>query len=293
MNRPNVRLFIGALALQAAACAHAAPLPPKAVELNRKGAEALAGGDLTEAEARLGVALEYNPRFTEAWVNLGLVELKRANFDRARADLKRAVRLNADLPTPHHGLGLVADEQGRPKEAEAHYRDALKVDPGFAPARVNLGRLLFARGAFEEAREQFLRLTQIAPDSVEGWCGLVETLWRLGRYEEGNVHLAAGHKKVGDVPAIVVLRARQALRDGDAADAETWLEPITQAENRLQAGDAWAWLSVARLTQGDRAGAGRAAHQATRLDPTNAVAAFVVMRTQDSTTSEVWRRAPR
>jgi Flp pilus assembly protein TadD len=218
-----------------------------------------------------------------------LVELKRANFDKARADLKHAVRLNPDLPTPHHALGLVADEQGRPKEAEAHYRDALKVDPGFAPARVNLGRLLFARGAFDDAREQFLRLTQVAPDSREGWCGLVETVWRLGRYEEGNLDLEAARKKVGDVPAVLVLRARQALRDGDAADADAWLERVTHDASSSQAGDAWAWLAVARLAQGDGGGAGQAAREAARLDPANAVAAFVMKRVLGSTPDDTVR----
>src|SRR5438477_12452953 len=86
------------------ACAHPAPLPAKAIELNRQGAAAIAGGDLEKAEARVALALEYNPRFTEAWVNLGIIEMTRGNFERARVDLVRARDLNPDLPTPHHAL---------------------------------------------------------------------------------------------------------------------------------------------------------------------------------------------
>ena len=77
------RLLAGALALVTAGallafgsgCAASAPLPPKAVDLNREGAAALAAGDLEVAEARLALALEFHPRFTEAWVNLGLLEM--------------------------------------------------------------------------------------------------------------------------------------------------------------------------------------------------------------------------
>lgn len=63
--------------LASVACSTVPPLPPKAIELNRDGAAALAAGDLATAEARLSVAIEYSPRFTEAWVNLGYVEMRR------------------------------------------------------------------------------------------------------------------------------------------------------------------------------------------------------------------------
>ena len=91
------------------ACASVPPLPPKALELNRDGAAALAAGDLSTAEARLAVAIEFSPRFTEAWVNLGYVELRRGNLDRAHKDFSKARDLNPDLPAPHHALGLLAD----------------------------------------------------------------------------------------------------------------------------------------------------------------------------------------
>src|ERR1700722_15240675 len=150
----------------AGGCATSAPLPPKAIALNHDGVTALAAGDLETAEARFAVAVEYNPRFTEAWVNLGLVELWRGNFAMGRRDFDRARKLNPDLPAPHHALGVLADKSGLPIAAEKHYRAALKVAPGFAPARVNLGRLLYARGDVDEAREQFLRLTQVAGATV-------------------------------------------------------------------------------------------------------------------------------
>ena len=67
-------------------CATAPKLPPKANELNHQGAAALAAGDLMAAEARFNLALDYSPRFTEAWVNLGLLELRRGNLDLAYQD---------------------------------------------------------------------------------------------------------------------------------------------------------------------------------------------------------------
>src|SRR6187551_2674507 len=161
-------------ALGLLACSGSPPLPAKAAELNRAGAEALVQGDLETADARFTLALEYSPRFVEALVNQGLVELQRGNFDRASELIMRARRLNPDVAQPHHALGVLAERQARPDEASRHYYAALEVDPGFAPARANLARLLFDAGMLEEALIQYKRLAEADPDGVDGAIGQAE-----------------------------------------------------------------------------------------------------------------------
>lgn len=261
------------LAAASAACASVPPLPPKALELNESGAAALASGDLTTAEARLSVALEYSPRFTEAWVNLGYVELRRGNFERARKHFVKARGLNADLPAPHHALGLLADKRDLAKEAEGHYRQALAVDPGFLPARANLARRLFQRGAFEGAREQYLRLTQVAPEALAGYLGLVECLLRLDRDAEADGVLGRARARFGDRPELVMLVARQLLRRDAFAEAEEILAPLTEDADPSRAAAAWAWIGVARLARDDGDSARAAAREALAMDATNEVAA--------------------
>lgn len=261
------------LVLGSIGCASTPPLPPKAVELNQSGAAALAAGDLTTAEARLSVALEYSPRFTEAWVNLGYVELRRGNLERARKHFVKARGMNPDLPAPHHALGVLADKRDIGREAEAHYRQALKVDPGFFPARANLARRLFGRGAFEDAREQYLRLTQVAPDAMTGWTGLAECLFRLDRIGEADGVIGRARLRFGDRPELVMLVARQLLRRDAFAEAEEILAPLTDDADRSRAAAAWAWIGVARLAREDRDGARVAAREALAIDAANEVAA--------------------
>ncbi len=269
--------WFGLLAL--VACVGRAPLPPKAIQLNDDGAAALASGDLTTAEARLALAVEYNPRFTEAWVNLGLVALERGEFDRAERDLRRGRELNPDLPAPHHALGLLSERRGDLEAAEKFYRAALAVDPGFPASRANLGRLLFARGAFEEAREQFLRLTEVAPTSLEGWTGLCESLLRLNEEQRADDTLEMARERFGDVPDLVLLIGRQELRGGAYARAEETLTPLTQKDSRGRA-EAWAWIGVARLSRGDLSGAREASLQAQAINPQEPVAYYVVSRVE-------------
>jgi Tfp pilus assembly protein PilF len=243
-------------------CKAPVPLPPKAVELNRLGAVALAGGDVETAEVRFALAIEYHPRFTEAWVNLGLVEMSRGNLVLAKKDFEKARDLNEDLPTPHHALGLLFDKRGQTTVAEHHYREALKVDPGFAPARANLGRILFQRGAFDDAREQFERLTEVAPESTEGWAGLTESLVRLGREDDADDTLARGRARIGDVPDLLILVARQLLRRRAFEAAETLLAPLTFHADSTRQSAAWSWICVARLGEGKAEAALVAAREA-------------------------------
>lgn len=256
------------------ACAARAPLPPKAIQLNDDGAAALASGDLTTAEARLALAVEYNPRFTEAWVNLGLVALERGELDRAERDIRRGRELNPDLPAPHHALGLLAERRGDLEAAERFYRAALKVDPGFTSSRANLGRLLYARGAFDDAREQFLRLTEVAPASLEGWTGLVESLLRLDQEQSADDTLASARERFGDVPDVVLLVGRQQLRRGAYEQAEATLAPLTLEDAHRRA-EAWAWIGVSRLSRGDAAGARDAANESRAIDPQEPIAFYL------------------
>jgi Tfp pilus assembly protein PilF len=281
------------VAVVLAGCASAPPLPPRAIALNAAGADALARGDLTTAEARLSVAIEYSPRFVEAWVNLGYVELRRGNFEQARRDFEQARDLNPDVPAPHHALGLLADDEGDGAAAERAYRAALKVDPGFAPSRANLARKLFARGQWENAREQYERLVAVAPGAIEGWCGEVEALLRLERGAQADEVLARATERFGDVPALRLLLARAQMRRAEWGEAEATLAPIAGASDRPRAAAAWAWIAMARIGDGDAEGAVQAARASLALDREQEVARYALELALNGGTETPSPRAPR
>lgn len=278
--RPPLRFvaIAGFVLVGSSGCARgSAPLPPQAIALNRAGAEALARGDLETADARLGLALEYSPRFVEALVNQGLVELGRGNFERARELLERARRLNPDVAQPHHGLGVLAERQARPDVASQHYYDALAVDPGFAPSRANLARLLFDANMLEEALIQFKRLVEAAPDSAEAAQGLAETLLRLGRIDEAEAVAAHARERFPDSAELRVLAARSLLRKGDVSAAIELLAPLGYGHDELAA-SALGWLATAELMRGDAPASVGAAKRALELEPDSPVATYAMAR---------------
>lgn len=265
------RLALGLSSLILLHCGGVAPLPKQAIDLNDRGAAALAAGDLEVADARLSLALEYSPRFVDALVNLGLVECQRGNFARARQLLTRARRVNPDVAQPHHGLGVLAELERRPDLASEHYLDALRVDPGFAPARGNLGRLQFEAGQLDAATLTFKKLSEVAPDDPRGLVGLGETLLRLGRYAEAQATAARAARRFPDEPTLSLLGARVALHARDFGLAERTLSPLAARRDEFGAA-ALAWLATLELARGEPRRAVGAAERALRLDPEQPVA---------------------
>jgi tetratricopeptide (TPR) repeat protein len=256
-------------------CSAGVPLPPRAAALNDAGVEALAAGDLETASARFGVALEYSPHFVDALVNLGIVEMERGNFARARQLLERARRINPDVAQPHHALGVLEERERRPDLASEHYYEALRVDPGFGPARSNLARSLFAFGLVEEALVQYQRLIEVAPDDAGAFAGLAETLVRLGRVDESDAVLGRALERFPGSPELALLDARRHLRQGDTEAALELLEPLARRRDEWGAA-ALGWMATAALARGELDAAVAAARRALGLDPTSSVATYVL-----------------
>lgn len=257
------------------ACIGSAPLPAQALDLNRAGIDALAAGDLETADARLSLALEYNPKFVDALTNLGLVELQRGNFERSGQLLNRARRLNSDVAQPHHALGVLAERERRPDLASRHYYDALRVDPGFAPARANLAHLLYDSGQYEAALLQFKRLVEVAPDARDAQAGLAATLLHLERVEEASQVIAAALSIAPSDPQLAILAARLEIRAGEFEAAIARLTPLTAGRSDL-AVHALAWLAAAQVAAGRPRRAVSAAERAIELAPDDALASFAL-----------------
>lgn len=252
-------------------CTSRPPLPPEAIALNDEGIGYLARGDLETADARFRLALEYNPHFVEALVNLGLVELERGNFTRAGQLLERARRINEHVAQPHHGLGVLDERVGDREGAARHYRAALAVDPGFAPARLNLARLLFDASELYHAKEEFAKLTQVAPWLAEAHAGLAESLIRLGRRREAEWIIQSQAPRFPESTELQVLLARSELRSRQTDRAVQRLSFLAQRGDG-DAALAYSWLAVAELTRNRPAHAVSAAKRALALDADSRVA---------------------
>jgi predicted Zn-dependent protease len=103
----------------------------------------------------------------------------------------------------------------------------------------------------------------------------VTTLLRLGRNPEADRRLAEGIQHFGDVPELVLLDARQALREGRFERARLRLEPLAERRDEI-GGAALAWLATTELVRGRPQHAVGTALRALTLVPHDGVATYAL-----------------
>lgn len=140
---------------------------------NKLGIIACQKGKTQNAVEYFGKALEINPRYTEASLNLAISLNDLGQYDAASkifskaAEVVRAESESIDpyvygkLANEHAKLGDLYSEIGLLDEALAQYRKALSMRPNFADVLTKLGIALREKGLFDEAIENFNKAKKI------------------------------------------------------------------------------------------------------------------------------------
>lgn len=129
------------------------PGPVAAVVQRARARVAWARGDWDGAVEASRRAIEFDPTFAGAHVQLATAELERGRADAALAALVQASRVDPDSFEAAANRGSIL--RGRPgagAEAEVALRDALRIDPQHAGVHALLAALLEGLGRSDEAR---------------------------------------------------------------------------------------------------------------------------------------------
>ena len=114
-------------------------------------------------------AIQLDPAFVEAMVNLARVHVARGELERASTWLDRAVRVESGYPDVHTVRGLVFLAEGRLQNALATFGRARELAPEDVEVLTNLGATLLRLGVLDEARtilEQAFRLDPARPEAA-------------------------------------------------------------------------------------------------------------------------------
>lgn len=108
-------------------------------EAMRRGSQAMAAGDFTEAVTAYTLVTQSRPNLAEGYFNLGLALQQSGRLDDAQTALETALRLKPDLRGANLFLGIIAYRENRFKDAERRLLRETQLDPASAKGFMWLG----------------------------------------------------------------------------------------------------------------------------------------------------------
>jgi tetratricopeptide (TPR) repeat protein len=159
---------------------------------NRLGLITAFQGQIEAAAEWFLKAVQANPRYTEACLNLAVTYADLSRYDDAQQAYSDAARLVKEAPrsTDFYVRGRLANEHvalgdryvnlGLHDEALDEYRKALGLCPTFPDVITKVGMVLREQGAYDEAIRVFLRAKEISPGYVPATIHLGITYYMSG-----------------------------------------------------------------------------------------------------------------
>src|SRR2546429_3198075 len=92
-----------------------------------RGSEKNAAG-LQQAEALLEKTVNIDPKFGEAYLQLGILHSERGDFEQAIRDYKKAIEVNPQLGEAHYRLGSAYKRIGEESKAQQEFRAYEKIE---------------------------------------------------------------------------------------------------------------------------------------------------------------------
>lgn len=132
----------------------------------QKGLEQEAtGAAFDEVRISYEKALELDPEFAAALVNLGTLYFHARKFQVSADSYRKALEVNPDYALAHFNLGNLYDELNDLVQASFHYQAALRLDGKYADAHYNLALLYQASGETMQALQHWSAYLRLDPAS--------------------------------------------------------------------------------------------------------------------------------
>jgi len=142
-------------------------------------------GHMADARDSIDHVLAIDPKDAKALVQLGLLEEKAGDFDKALADYRKALDVDPNAPDPHVQIARVLISMNKPMaDAKVELQSAVEIDPDYIDAREILGLLASATDDVDEAIKQQTVIVRLKPTDPEAQSRLGVFLDQKGKFPE-------------------------------------------------------------------------------------------------------------
>ncbi len=133
------------------------------------GAAYRAKGDFDRALADLDKALQLYPNSARALTERASIYHAKGEFDRAIADYDKALQIDKDSAAAHGGRAKAYRGKGDLNRALADFDEALKLDPKSALTHIDRGAIYQAEGDFDRAIADYDEAIQFDPNDANAF----------------------------------------------------------------------------------------------------------------------------
>lgn len=195
-----------------------------------QGQDLLQSGLTESALTAFTLAIESNPRLTEAHMGVGDVHRQRGDYETASKSYEEATRLQPDSFDAHYYLALMQQLLGKVNEAVRTYLKALTIDPDNFDANKNLASAYLQLGRPSDALPYAERAVYLNPQSQIAWANLAATQSLLDQFDKA-VESYRQATELGEYASPVLLGLADAhIRLGNHERAMITLESLIRTQ---------------------------------------------------------------
>lgn len=257
-------LLVGsAVVVQAQESGTSAPV----VQTIRRGEAAMQHGDLVQAEAAFRSAVQMAPDLSDAYLGLGLVELREGKLEPSVSALEKATQLNPQLPGAHMFLGIAQYQMGRGAPAEEALKAEVALQPQNVEALTWLGVVELGMGQAEEAADALDKASALAPKDAN-------VLYYKGRAHSQVAEAAYKQLYALDPDSVLVHRALGDTLAGSGQPDKAIAEYEAAIRKQPDNPDLYELLAEQDQKMSRDDAAATAYEQELKLNPHNAIALY-------------------
>ena len=148
---------------------------------------------------------------------MGLCLQNGQRLNEALACYQKAVEINPGFAGAYLNMGTILQDKGDPAGAMDYYYEVLRIAPGQAEVHNNLGNALQRLNRTDEALEQYRKATEAKPEYIKAHYNLGKLLEETHRLEEAHTAALAGLAHAPFDPDISLYRGQVRKAVGAAA----------------------------------------------------------------------------
>ena len=156
-----------------------------AIEHNNQAIKAYNSHQYKDAELHFKKAIELNPKYAEAYANLGALYAKFKEYDKAIKLYQECIRLKPSYAGAYTNLGNALNKTGRHEEAVYFHKTAISLDDKAANHFSNCASAYKNLGRFSQAKEYYEKALTLEPTHVNAHFDLATVLLQTGEFVKG------------------------------------------------------------------------------------------------------------